>query len=96
MTREEVIELLKDHDLLMKGNRNNDAVNLAIVAYSDREGRVAGSNDLLMKIEHIIESEKLESTDKSDIEYLRMKCKDLIRYLPKWYDTGDIYQYAII
>lgn len=97
MTRDEIIEELRGHTLLVEGSRNNDSVNLAIVAYadsSDRGGlRIGELNDRIVKL---IESEKLETDDDTDWGYLEDKCGTLMPYLRRWYDTGDIYQFAVI
>lgn len=97
MTREELIERLSGRDLLVGGHRNDDSVNLAIVVYDDAAGEIIDPFHLFVRINGLIEkTEGLRLTDESDTEYLKDKCKDLFRYLPTWYDTGDIYQYAII
>ena len=97
MTAKDIIKELKGRDLLVEGSRNNDSVNLAILAYADEDGEINSGADLLAAIMRIIKKEKLIlADDVSDIGYLEEKCNVLMEYLPEWYDTGDIYDYAII
>lgn len=96
MTAKDIIKELKGRDLLVEGNRNNDSVNLAILAYADEDGDIDNDEDLLAAIMKIIKEEKLVLKDGvSDIGYLEEKCEVLMDYLPSWYATGDIYSYAI-
>ena len=96
MNAKDIIKELKGLDLLVDGSRNNDSVNLAIVAYADEDGKIDDADDLFAMIMGIIEEENLTLKDGvSDIGYLEEKCKVLMGYLPAWYNTGDIYGYAI-
>lgn len=96
MNAKDIIEGLKGRDLLVDGSRNNDSVNLAIVAYADEDGDIDDAEDLLAAIIMIVKEEKLSLKDGvSDIGYLEEKCEVLMGYLPDWYNTGDIYGYAI-
>lgn len=96
MNRSDIIGELKTHDLLIKGSRNDDAVNLAIVAYGD-DPSISNSAELVGAMVRLIKSEKL-SVDEvaSDWGYLENKASVLIDYLPRWYHVGDIYSFAII
>ena len=96
MNRETVISELKKHPILNEGNRNNDAVNLAIVAYADNEGKLLTSSKLYEAIDELINKENIPTNTLMDLDYLEEKCKVLMGYLPYWYNTGDIYSYAII
>lgn len=96
MTREELIKHLSERDLLIEGHRNDDSVNLAILAYDLNDGNIDGSQALYQKIMDVISEEGFAICHKTELRYLTDKCAVLIRYLPTWYDTGDIYQYAII
>lgn len=96
MNAKDIIKELRGRDLLVEGSRNNDSVNLAIVAYADEDGEIYNSGELLAAIMKIIKEEKLVLRNGiSDIGYLKEKCKVLMHYLPDWYNTGDIYGYAI-
>lgn len=96
MNRETVISELMKRPVLNKGSRNNDAVNLAIVVYDD-DPSIANDADLVDAIEKLIKREELSSDETaSDWGYLEDKAPTLMEYLPQWYDTGDIYSYAII
>lgn len=93
--REELINELKDADpILEEGNRNNDSVNLAIVAYDDAEGKIEDGLSLFNAISELIDNEGIKVKGASDFDYLRKKCGVLIHYLPRWYRT-NIYQFAI-
>ena len=95
MNAKDIIKELKGRDLLVEGSRNNDSVNLAILAYADEDGDITTGADLLAAIIRIVKEEKLILEDGvSDIGYLEEKCNVLMDYLPEWYDTGDIYNYA--
>ena len=96
MNAKNIIKELKGRDLLVEGSRNNDSVNLAILAYADEDGNIDKGVDLFAAVMRIIKEEKLILEDGvSDIGYLEEKCNVLMEYLPEWYDTGDIYNYAI-
>lgn len=96
MTREKIIQTLRIGYVLLDGNRNNDAVDLAIVAYDDADGKIECSDQLNDMIRELIDEEKLPVNSRSDFEYLEEKCEVLMDYLPGWYNSGDIYSYAII
>ena len=95
MTREEIVQALRTGYVLLDGSRNDDAVNLAIVAYDDADGKVEYKDQLKDLIWDLINEEKIPVSKNSDFEYLEEKCEVLMDYLPQWYDTGDIYSYAI-
>ena len=95
MTREEVLRDLRSGYVLIDGCRNNDAVDLAIVAYDDAKGQIECSDQLNDIIRDLIDDEKIPVSPGSDFEYLEEKCEVLMNYLPSWYATGDIYSYAI-
>lgn len=96
MNRSDIIKNLKKYNVLVNGSRNNDAVNLAIVAYGD-DPSIANAADLVDAIVKLIRREELSSDEAaSDWGYLEDKAPTLMEYLPQWYDTGDIYSYAII
>lgn len=95
MTREEIVQDLRTGYVLLDGNRNDDAVNLAIVAYDDADGNVEYQGQLSELIRDLIDEEKIPISKDSDFEYLEEKCEVLMDYLPSWYATGDIYSYAI-
>lgn len=95
MTREEVVQSLRSGYVLIDGNRNNDTVNLAIVAYDDADGNIESADQLNDMIRELIDDEKIPVSLGSNFEYLKKKCEVLMDYLPSWYATGDIYSYAI-
>ena len=95
MTRDEVLQELRSGYVLIDGSRNNDAVNLAIVAYDDADGQIECSDQLNDMIKELIDEEKIPVSPGSDFEYLEEKCEVLMDYLSSWYATGDIYSYAI-
>lgn len=96
MNRSDIIKKLKGYNVLINGSRNNDAVNLAIVAYDD-DPYIASATDLVDAIMRLIKSEGLSFDEAaSDWGYLEDKAPTLMEYLPQWYNMGDIYAYAII
>ena len=95
MTREEVVQSLRSGYVLIDGCRNNDAVNLAIVAYDDADGNIESADQLNDMIRKLIDDEKIPVSPGSDFEYLEEKCEVLMDYLHGWYAMGDIYSYAI-
>ena len=95
MTREEVMRDLRSGYVLIEGSRNDDAVNLAIVAYDDAGGNVESADQLNELARDLIDDEKIPVSPGSDFGYLEEKCEVLMNYLPSWYATGDIYSYAI-
>ena len=96
MNRETVIPELKKHPILIEASRNNDAVNLAIVAYADSDGKLLTSSKLYEAIDELIGRENIPTNALMDLDYIEEKCEVLMGYLPYWYNTGDIYSYAII
>lgn len=99
MNRSELIDHLSKRDLMVEGHRNDDAVNLAIIAYDDRGGEIRNASELFESIIELIDEEgKLPNrmVPSFDEDYLYDKCHTIIGYLPVWYDTGDIYGFAII
>ena len=92
-----LLKEMEGRDLLIQGSRNNDAVNLAILAYDEDPNITRGVDLFNAIIKMVNDNPNLMLEDAiSDIAYLENKCNVLIDYLPGWYDTGDIYQYAII
>lgn len=92
-----LLKEMEGRDLLVNGSRNNDAVNLAILAYEENPFINKGVDLFNAIMKMINENPNLIIMDGlSDIAYLESKCNVLIEYLPNWYRTGDIYQYAII
>lgn len=92
-----LLKEMEGKDLLVDGSRNNDAVNLAILAYDEDPSISRGADLFNAIIKMINDNPNLMLVDAvSDIGYLEDKCNTLIDYLPGWYDTGDIYDYAII
>ena len=96
ITRERVLEEIKSSPILIEGHRNDDAVNLAIVAYADHEGGLSTDSELYEAIKELISEEDIPTNALMDLGYLKKKCWVLMDYLPGWYNTGDIYAYAII
>lgn len=96
ITRERVLEEIKSSPILIEGHRNDDAVNLAIVAYADHEGKLSTGSELYIAIDELISEEDIPTNALMDLDYLKEKCGVLMDYLPGWYNTGDIYAYAII
>lgn len=94
--REDLLEKLKSKPALVDGSRNDDAVNMAIIAYSDAEGEIDGSSKLFVKVMDLMRDEEIPTSSETDIEYLSDKCAVLMNYLPGWYRTGDIYAFAIV
>ena len=95
MNRKEIIFNLKQRVLLHGGYRNDDSVNLAIVAYDDEGGNIRRWQELYESIIRLIDDEEMDTDELTDLDYLRDKCITLMHYLPDWYNTGDIYGYAI-
>ena len=92
-----LLKEMEGRDLLIQGSRNNDAVNLAILAYDEDPNITKGVDLFNAIIKMVNDNPNLMLEDAiSDIGYLENKCNVLIDYLPGWYDTGDIYQYAVI
>lgn len=96
ITRERVLEEIKHRPILIEGHRNDDAVNMAIVAYADHDGKLSTGSELYAAIDELVNKENLMTSALMDLAYLKDKCEVLIGYLPGWYNTGDIYEYAII
>ena len=79
----DLVKHLKDHDLLVEGNRNNDSVNLAILGYE----RATTPLELFEEIAEAMKREGIKFCEDSDVEYLEEKCAVLIDYVPSWADV---------
>lgn len=93
MDKQELIGKLKDHDLFMKGSRNNDAVNLCILStmtygVPDTLDELLEHNDKAIKRYGLCVYEAMDET------YYEMKCEIILEYLDGW-DTYGIINYAI-
>lgn len=91
---EHVLRKLRNKPLLVEGSRNDDSVNLAIVAWY-KHGPFLGWRDLYDSIIETADRYLLDMGD-ADLDYLEDKCRTLIEYLPKWEARGDVLDFAII
>ena len=91
---EPLLRKMRNRPVIVEGTRNDDCVNLAIIAWV-KNGPFHTPSQLLRGIETTIEEYLLDGSE-VDETYLDDKCKVLMEYLPGWADTQDIYQFAIV
>ena len=91
---EPLLRKMRGRPVITEGTRNDDCVNLAIVAWA-KKGPFETTTQLLRGIETTIEDYLLDGSE-VDYDYLVDKCAVLMEYLPRWADTQDIYQFAIV
>ena len=90
---ENVLRELRHKALLVEGSRNDDSVNLAVVAWY-KYGPFLGWSALYDAIIKVADEYLLDMGD-ADLDYLEDKCRTLIEYLPKWDACGDVLDFAI-
>jgi len=89
---EPLLRAMRGRPVITEGHRNDDCVNLAIIAWV-KHGPFASSGGLLQGIRTVID-EYLLDHDYVDESYLEDKCTVLMEYLPGWAED-DIWDYAI-
>lgn len=91
---EPLLRKMRGRPVITEGTRNDDCVNLAIIAWA-KKGPFKDASQLHQGIIEVIEEYLLDGSDTDD-DYLLDKCMVLMEYLPGWADTQDIYQFAIV
>ena len=91
---EPLLRKMRGRPVIVEGTRNDDCVNLAIIAWVKR-GPFHTPGQLHQGIMDTIEEYLLDGSEVDDT-YLADKCVVLMEYLPGWADTQDIYQFAIV
>lgn len=89
---EHLLRTMRDREVITEGHRNDDCVNLAIIAWA-KKGPFASAAALESAIGDVIEEYLLDG-ECVDHTYLSDKCRVLMEYLPHWADD-DIWSYAI-
>ena len=89
---EPLLRKMRGRPVITEGHRNDDCVNLAIIAWV-KHGPFESSGGLLQGIRTVID-EYLLDHDYVDESYLEDKCDVLMEYLPHW-AQDDIWSYAI-
>ena len=96
--REPLIAEMLGRPVITEGHRNDDCVNLAIIAWAEK-GPFKTAGQLLQGINEVIEEYMLDGSD-TDNDYLLDKCGVLMEYLPHWAENpwakDGIWSYAII
>lgn len=89
-----LIQRMRGYPVITEGTRNDDCVNLAIVAYAEHPG-ITTTGALQDAIIETVEKYLLDGSE-IDMEYLEDKCAVLLRYLPEWEASGNIFAYGIV
>lgn len=92
MPEEPLLREMRGRPVVTEGHRNDDCVNLAIIAWAKR-GPFASVAALESAIVEVIDEYMLDG-EYVDHDYLEDKCRVLMEYLPGW-AAGDIWDYAI-
>lgn len=90
---EPLLRKMRGRPVITEGHRNNDCVNLAIIAWA-KKGPFRSTASLLQGIRDVIDEYLLDGTCTDD-DYLVDKCAILMEYLPRW-ARHDIWEFAII
>lgn len=90
---EPLLRAMRGRPVITEGTRNNDCVNLAIIAWAKR-GPFYTTAQLFHGINEVIVEYLLDGSE-TDNGYLLDKCRVLMEYLPHWAED-DIWSYAII
>lgn len=95
---EPLLNEMRGRPVITEGTRNDDCVNLAIIAWAKR-GPFYTSGQLRQGIEDTIEEYELDGSE-VDETYFADKCEVLMEYLPHWAENpwapDGIWSYAII
>lgn len=90
---ESLLRKMRCRPVIVEGTRNDDCVNLAIIAWA-KKGPFETAGQLLQGINEVIEEYLLDG-EYTDNDYLLDKCRVLMEYLPGWAEY-NIWDYAII
>ena len=91
---EPLLRKMRGRPVITEGTRNDDCVNLAIIAWAEH-GPFHAVGPLIDGINKVIKENLLDG-DYVDETYLHDKCVTLMEYLPRWDSVGDVYDYAIV
>lgn len=92
-SKSQLVSWLSDHDLMVRGSRNDDAVNISILAVCDN-GVPETVDQLRDIIEETVSYYKLSWSDTLDESDLEDRLCVILPYLSTWEDNG-ILSYAI-
>lgn len=92
-TKEDLVARLKDHELMKEGSRNDDAVNLAILATIDH-GVPSDVSELANNVALVCGNYRFKFHDPWDRDDYMDRLERILPYLGGWLDDGIIY-YAI-
>lgn len=90
---EQLLRKMRGRPVITEGTRNDDCVNLAIIAWA-KHGPFGSATGLEAAINEVIEEYMLDG-EYVDYTYLSDKCRVLIEYLPRW-ARHDIWDFAIV
>ena len=95
---EPLLRKMRGRPVITEGTRNDDCVNLAIIAWA-KKGPFETTAQLLQGIRDVIEEYLLDDSEVDDA-YLVDKCAVLMEYLPQWTENrwakDGIWSYAIV
>lgn len=92
VSEEPLLRKMRGRPVITEGHRNDDCVNLAIIAWV-KKGPFFMAHALESAIVEVIDEYMLDG-EYVDHTYLSDKCRVLMEYLPRWADDG-IWEYAI-
>ena len=91
---EPLLKRMRGYPIVTEGTRNDDCVNLAIVAYAENPGieTTGALQDAMLATarKYMLDDSEI------DMEYLEHKCAVLLPYLPEWEASGNIFDYGIV
>lgn len=89
---EPLLRKMRGRPVIVEGTRNDDCVNLAIIAW-EKHGPYSLPSQLFLGIMRTIDEYDLDG-EYVDAVYLGEKCAVLMEYLPSWAED-EIWDYAI-
>lgn len=92
--QEPLLRTMRGRPVIVEGSRNDDCVNLAIIAYAENSS-ISTTGALQDAIMETVDKYLLDGSE-IDMEYLEDKCAVLLSYLPEWEASGNIFAYGIV
>lgn len=87
MYKKELVAWLKDHDLMEPGHRNDDMVNLCILATMEY-GAPDSDEELVRNIDNVVRDYNLSYSDDMGYDDFRSNMLRVLPYLKTWEHYG--------
>lgn len=87
MNKKDLVAWLKDHDLMAPGHRNDDMVNLCILATMEH-GAPDSDEELVRSIDSVVRKYQLSYSDSMSYDDFRSNMLRVLPYLKTWESNG--------